>query len=85
MQERLDNNILMYSTDSEGKSVIAERFIKTLNAKIYKQMTGNDSKSYFGYLNNNLYQYVNVLLYINTTILIIIQLVKIKLMLIILL
>ena len=35
--EWLDNNdILLYSTHNEGKSVIAERFIKTLNGKIYK-------------------------------------------------
>ena len=26
----------MYSTHNEGKSVIAERFMKTLKAKIYK-------------------------------------------------
>ena len=32
----LDNNvILMYSTHNEGKSIIAERFIKTVKAKIY--------------------------------------------------
>ena len=38
MQEWLVNNdILMYSTLNEGNSVIAERFIKTLNAKIYKK------------------------------------------------
>ena len=38
MQEWLDNNdILMYSTHNEGNSVIAERFIKTLKAKIYKK------------------------------------------------
>ena len=30
----------MYSTHNEGKSVIAERFIKTLKDKIYKK---NDS------------------------------------------
>ena len=35
MQEWLENNILMYSTHNEGNSVIAEKFIKTLNAKIY--------------------------------------------------
>ena len=35
MQEWLDNNILMYSTHNEGKSVIAVRFIKTLKSKIY--------------------------------------------------
>ena len=38
MQEWLDNNdILIYSTHNEGKSVIAERFIKTLKSKIYKK------------------------------------------------
>ena len=38
MQEWLENNnILMYSTYNEGKSVIAERFLKTLKAKIYKK------------------------------------------------
>ena len=36
MEECLDNNdILMYSTHNEGKSVITGRFIKTLKAKIY--------------------------------------------------
>ena len=41
LQEWLDNNdILMYSTHNEGKSVIAERFTKTLQPKIYKP---NDS------------------------------------------
>ena len=31
-----DNNIIMYSTHNEGKSVVAERFIRTLKSKIYK-------------------------------------------------
>ena len=36
MQEWLDDNdILMYSTHNDGKSVIVEMFIKTLKAKIY--------------------------------------------------
>ena len=36
MQKWLDNNsILMYSTHNEGKSVYAEKFIKTLKNKIY--------------------------------------------------
>ena len=35
MQEWLENNILLYSMHSEGKSVITETFIKTLKAKIY--------------------------------------------------
>ena len=37
MQEWLDNNdILMYSTNNEGRSVITETFIKTLKVKINK-------------------------------------------------
>ena len=28
-----DNDILMYSTHNEGKSVVTERFIKTLKGK----------------------------------------------------
>ena len=60
MQERLKNNdILMYSTHNEGKSVIAERFIRTLNSKIYKKMTANDSKFYSAYLNKLADQYNN--------------------------
>ena len=49
----------MYSTHNEDKSVIAERFVKTLKANIYKKMTSNDSKSYFSYLNKLVYQYNN--------------------------
>ena len=60
MQEWLDNNdVLMYSTLNEGKSVIAERFIKILKAKIYKKMTVNDSKSYLPYLNQLVDVYSN--------------------------
>ena len=33
------NNIEMYSTFNEGKSVVAERFIRTLKNKIFKHMT----------------------------------------------
>ena len=52
MQECLDNNdILTYSTHNESKSVIAEWFIKTLKAKIYKKMAANYTKSYLSYLN----------------------------------
>ena len=49
----------MYSTHNEGKSVIAERFIKTLKAKIYKKMTANDSKFYLSYLKKLVDQYDN--------------------------
>ena len=31
-----DNDIEMYSINNEGKSVIAERFIRTIKNKIYK-------------------------------------------------
>ena len=34
-----DNDIIMYSTYNEGKSVVAERFIRTLKNKLYKHMT----------------------------------------------
>ena len=33
-------NINMYSTYNEGKSVVAERFIRTLKNKLYKHMDG---------------------------------------------
>ena len=33
-----NNQIEMYSTYNEGKSVVAERFIKTLKNKIFKHM-----------------------------------------------
>ena len=60
MSEWLDNNdILIYSTDNEGKSVIAETFIKTLKAKSYKKVTANDSISYLSYLNKIVDQYNN--------------------------
>ena len=40
----IDNDVLMCSTHSEGKSVVAERFIKNLKGKIYiKKMTANHS------------------------------------------
>ena len=60
MQEWFGNNdILMYSTHNQGKSVIAEKFIKTLKAKIYKKMTVNDSKSYLSCLIKLVDQYNN--------------------------
>ena len=32
-----DNDFLMHSTNNEGKSVVARRFIKTLKTKICKK------------------------------------------------
>ena len=34
-----DNDIEMYSIHNEGKSIVAEGFIRTLKTKIYKYMT----------------------------------------------
>ena len=60
MPEWLENNdIFIFLTYNKGKSVITERFIRTLKAKIYKKMTGNDSKTYLSYLNKTLDQYNN--------------------------
>ena len=52
MQKCLDNNnILIYSTQNKGKSVISGRFIKTLKGKTCKKETANSSKSYLSYVN----------------------------------
>ena len=45
-----DNDMEMYSTYSEGKSVVAERFIRTLKNKIYKHMTALSKSVYFDVL-----------------------------------
>ena len=42
-----DNEISMYSTYNEGKSVVAERFIRTLKNKIYRHMTTISKNVYF--------------------------------------
>ena len=39
MKSWLKKDIEIYSTHNEGKPVAAERFIRTLNNKIYKYMT----------------------------------------------
>ena len=41
-----DNNVAMYSTRNEGKSVVAQRFIRTLKNKIYKYMTSISKNVY---------------------------------------
>ena len=40
----------MYSTYNEGKSDVAERFIRTLKNKIYKHMTSGSKNVYFDVL-----------------------------------
>ena len=54
-----DNNKEMYSTHNEGKSVVAEIFIKTLKNKIYKHMTAISNNVYFDVLNDIVDKYNN--------------------------
>ena len=42
----------MYSTYNEGKSVVAERFIRTLKNKIFKHITAVSKKVYFDVLDD---------------------------------
>ena len=53
------NDIQMYSTYNEDKSVIVKRFIKASKGKIYKKMTANGNKSDLGYLNKLVDEYNN--------------------------
>ena len=47
------NNIEMYSTYNEIKSVVAERFIRTLKNKTFKYMTAISKNIYFDVLDDN--------------------------------
>ena len=42
-----DNDVIVYSTYNEGKSVVAERFMRTLKNKLYKHMTGTSKNVYY--------------------------------------
>ena len=53
------NNVEMYSTYNEGKSVIAERFIRTLKNKIFKHMTTISKNVYIDVLNDIVNKYNN--------------------------
>ena len=53
------NNIEMYSTYNEGKSVVAERFIRTLKNKTFKHMTAISKNVYFDVLDNIVDKYNN--------------------------
>ena len=48
-----DNNIVMYSTHNEGKSVVGERFIRMLKGKIYKYMTSISKNVYIDKLDDS--------------------------------
>ena len=54
-----DNDIDMYSIHNEGKSVVAERFIRTLKNKIYKYMTAISKNVYIDKLDDIVNEYNN--------------------------
>ena len=49
----------MYSTHNEGKSVVVERFIRTLKIKIYKYMTSILKNVYVDKLGDTVDEYNN--------------------------
>ena len=49
----------MYSTYNEGKSVVAERFIRTLKNKIFKHMAAISKNVYFDVLDDIVDRYNN--------------------------
>ena len=54
-----NNDIVMYSIHNERKSVVAERFIKTLKNKIYKYMTSISKNVYIDKLDDIVNEYNN--------------------------
>ena len=54
-----DNDIIMYSTYNEGKSVVAERFIRTLKNKLDKHMTATGKNVYYDVLDDVVNKYNN--------------------------
>ena len=54
-----NNNIEMYSTHDKGKSVFAERFIRTLKNKIYKYITSISKNVYIDKLEDIVSKYNN--------------------------
>ena len=53
------NNIIMYSTYNDGKSVVAERFLITLKNKLYKHMTATGKNVYYDVLDDVVNEYNN--------------------------
>ena len=53
------NSIEIYSTYNEGKSIVAERFIRTLKNKISKHMTTVSKNIYFDVLDDIVNKYKN--------------------------
>ena len=54
-----DNDIEMYSTNREGKSVVAERFNRTLKKKIHKYITSVSNNVYIDKLDTIVNKYNN--------------------------
>ena len=54
-----DNDIVMYSTNNKGKSVVAEIFIRTIKTKIYKYMTSISKNVYIDKLDDIVKKYNN--------------------------
>ena len=54
-----DNDLVMYSTDNEGKSVVVERFTRTIKSKIYKYMTSVLKNVYINKLDDIVNEYNN--------------------------
>ena len=60
MKSWLQNNYIeMYSTHNEGKSVATERFIRTLNNKIYKHMTSVSKNMYIDKIDDTVNKFTN--------------------------
>ena len=55
----LDNDINMFSTYNEGKSAVAEKFIRTLKNKLYKHMTATGKNVYYYVLDDVVNKYNN--------------------------
>ena len=53
------NDIEMYSTHNQEKSVVTERFIRTLRNKIYKYMTSISKNVYIDKLDDIVNKYNN--------------------------
>ena len=53
------NGIIMYSTYNGGKSVVAERFIRTFKNRLYKHMTATGKNVYYDVLDDVFNKYNN--------------------------
>ena len=53
------NNIAMYLIHNEGRSIVVERFIRTLKNKIYKHMTAVSKNVYIDKLDDIVNEYNN--------------------------